>query len=227
MATIEHIDTDATLETMTAALLQVTSVFLVQQNELQEVRERLHKELARVSRIQDTLTQAAQQHQDAVLSAVQSYESLSVAHEAALQEVRAFSRNSSAAGDGGPPAASIGRSSSSSIDVPHAHAAAPPDTNPAASSPRHAASVNRDSRRFGARPYAAPLLLLLSSPPSHLLALARLLTSPPRLLTSPPYLLSSPPRRCATRPALRSTGGSGDGGVSSAPPTPNPRRAPT
>ena len=71
----------------------------------------------------------------------------SVAHEAALQEVRAFSRNSSAAGDGGPPAASIGRSSSSSIDVPHAHAAAPPGTNPAASSPRHAASVNRDSRR--------------------------------------------------------------------------------
>ena len=146
MATIEHIDTDATLESMTAALLQVTSVFLVQQNELQEVRERLQKELARVSRIQDTLTQAAQQHQDAVLTAVQSYESLSVAHEAALQEVRAFSRSSSAAGDGGPPAAGIGRSSSSSVDV--SHAAAHPGTHSAASSsPRHAAALHRDSRR--------------------------------------------------------------------------------
>ena len=61
-------DTDAKLESMTSALLQVTSVFLIQQNELQEVRERLQKELMRVTQIQDALTQAAQQHQDAVMA---------------------------------------------------------------------------------------------------------------------------------------------------------------
>ena len=82
--TLPSIDTDAVLEKMTSSLLKVTSVFLIQQNELQEVRERLQKELARVSQIQDVLAHAAQQHQDAVLSAVQSYENLSVAYEAAL-----------------------------------------------------------------------------------------------------------------------------------------------
>ena len=61
-------DTDAKLESMTSALLQVTSVFLIQQNELQEVRDRLQKELMRVTQIQDALTQAAQQHQDAVMA---------------------------------------------------------------------------------------------------------------------------------------------------------------
>ena len=81
---MSHVDTDATLEAMTQSLLQVSSVFLVQQNELQGVRERLAKELARVDTIQEALTTAAQMHQDAVLSVVQNYESLAVAHEAAL-----------------------------------------------------------------------------------------------------------------------------------------------
>ena len=66
MALSQPIDADARLESMTSALLEVTSVFLIQQNELQEVRERLQKELARVAQIQDALTQAAQKHQDAV-----------------------------------------------------------------------------------------------------------------------------------------------------------------
>ena len=57
---------DSTLELMTQSLLQISSVFLVQQNELQEVRDRLQKELSRVSQIQDALSTAAQQHQDAV-----------------------------------------------------------------------------------------------------------------------------------------------------------------
>ncbi|KAL3919397.1 MAG: hypothetical protein SGPRY_005648 [Prymnesium sp.] len=67
---------DSTLEMMTASLLQISSVFLVQQNELQEVRHRLQRELARVSLIQERLSSAAQQHQDAVLSVIQNYENL-------------------------------------------------------------------------------------------------------------------------------------------------------
>jgi|TARA_B100000524_G_scaffold320898_1_gene201528 hypothetical protein len=51
---------------MTQQLLQISSVFLVQQNELDGVKERLNKELARVTAIQDALANAAQQHQDAV-----------------------------------------------------------------------------------------------------------------------------------------------------------------
>ena len=42
-------------------LLEVSSVFLIQQSELLGVKERLGKELARVTLIQDALTQAAQQ----------------------------------------------------------------------------------------------------------------------------------------------------------------------
>ena len=57
---------DHILETMTQQLLQISSVFLVQQSELHGVKERLNKELTRVSLIQDALTLAAQQHQDAV-----------------------------------------------------------------------------------------------------------------------------------------------------------------
>ena len=57
---------DSTLERMTQSLLQISSTFLVQQNELEGVRERLQKELNRVSSIKDVLTQAAQDHQDAV-----------------------------------------------------------------------------------------------------------------------------------------------------------------
>ena len=51
---------------MTQQLLQISSVFLVQQNELDGVKERLNKELARVTAIQDALANAAHQHQDAV-----------------------------------------------------------------------------------------------------------------------------------------------------------------
>ncbi len=51
---------------MTQQLLQISSVFLVQQNELDGVKERLNKELARVTAIQDALANAAQQNQDAV-----------------------------------------------------------------------------------------------------------------------------------------------------------------
>jgi len=67
---------EAVLENMTQELLRVSTVFLVQQSELLQVKERLSKELARVSNIQDTLTTAAQLHQDAVLAAIQNYESL-------------------------------------------------------------------------------------------------------------------------------------------------------
>jgi len=51
---------------MTQQLLQISSVFLVQQSELQQVRDRLKKELLRVNSISEALTSAAQQHQDAV-----------------------------------------------------------------------------------------------------------------------------------------------------------------
>ena len=64
-----QVDTDSTLERMTQSLLQVSSVFLVQQNELQEVRDRLNRELSRVSAIQDALMTAAQEHQDVVRGA--------------------------------------------------------------------------------------------------------------------------------------------------------------
>ena len=57
---------DSTLESMTTSLLQVSSVFLVQQNELQEMHNRLQKELSRLTTIQNALSEAAQQHQDAV-----------------------------------------------------------------------------------------------------------------------------------------------------------------
>ena len=54
------------MEHMTQQLLHISSVFFMQQNELQEVKERLNKELSRVTLIQDALVTAAQQHQDAV-----------------------------------------------------------------------------------------------------------------------------------------------------------------
>ena len=78
------VDTDAMLESLTTNLLNVSSVFLVQQNELQGVRERLAKELARVDSIQEQLTAAAHQHQEAVITAVQNFESLAVAYDAAV-----------------------------------------------------------------------------------------------------------------------------------------------
>ena len=67
---------DSLLEQMTSALLEISSTFLVQQNELTEVKERLNKESLRVASIQELLTQAAQKHQDAVLAVIQNYENL-------------------------------------------------------------------------------------------------------------------------------------------------------
>ena len=99
-------DTDAALESMTTSLLQVSTVFLVQQNELAAVRDRLAKELARVDAIQEALTSAAQQHQDAVLSVIQNYETLACAHEEAMAQGRA-----AAGGD----AAALSRLSTSSM----------------------------------------------------------------------------------------------------------------
>ena len=55
---------DSLLEQMTSALLEISSTFLVQQNELTEVKERLNKESLRVASIQELLTLAAQKHQD-------------------------------------------------------------------------------------------------------------------------------------------------------------------
>ena len=98
------VDTDAALEEMTSSLLQVSTVFLVQQNELQAVRDRLARELKRVDEIQESLTMAAQQHQDAVLTVIQNYESLAVAHEAALEAARAAGAAAPALNDGVSPA---------------------------------------------------------------------------------------------------------------------------
>ena len=53
---------DSLLEQMTSALLEISSTFLVQQNVLTEVKERLNKESLRVASIQELLTQAAQKH---------------------------------------------------------------------------------------------------------------------------------------------------------------------
>ena len=103
MASVAAVD-DSTLESMTAALLQVSSVFLIQQNELQEVRDRMNKELARVTLIQEALVTAAQQHQEAVLNVIQNYESLATEHpSAASSRLSAASVDSSV---GGPPGAS-------------------------------------------------------------------------------------------------------------------------
>ena len=68
--------TDSLLEMMTQNLLKVSSTFLIQQVELQEVKDRLNKEMLRVAAIQETLTIAAQEHQDAVLEVIQNYENL-------------------------------------------------------------------------------------------------------------------------------------------------------
>ena len=67
---------DSLLEQMTQSLLEISSTFLVQQHELQEVKDRLNKEMLRVNSIQETLTMAAQKHQDAVLAVIQNYENL-------------------------------------------------------------------------------------------------------------------------------------------------------
>ena len=102
---------DSTLESMTTSLLQVSSVFLVQQNELQEMHNRLQKELARMVTIQNALSEAAQQHQDAVRAAD---------HAAAPPSHHCIAR---------PPVASSASSSSSSSSPS-------PDQNPVKIVPR-------------------------------------------------------------------------------------------
>ena len=118
---------DSTLELMTQSLLQISSVFLVQQNELQEVRDRLQKELSRVSLIQETLSNAAQQHQDAVLSVIQNYENLAPESEAAASSKAAASLDSrlsqasvasSAADESAPPKIPLKRKSMRQVHLP-------------------------------------------------------------------------------------------------------------
>mmetsp|Transcript_46738 Transcript_46738/g.77372 ORF Transcript_46738/g.77372 Transcript_46738/m.77372 type:complete len:928 (+) Transcript_46738:63-2846(+) len=94
---------DAVLESMTQQLLQISSVFLVQQTELQQVRERLSKELARVSLIQDALTTAAQQHQDAVLTVIQNYEHLNLPCEPTVSTSLDTRTSASATASTDPP----------------------------------------------------------------------------------------------------------------------------
>ena len=101
---------DSLLEQMTSALLEISSTFLVQQNELTEVKERLNKESLRVASIQELLTQAAQKHQDAVLAVIQNYENLATELPPATPPV---ARSSSVP----LPLSATPRSASSSVDL--------------------------------------------------------------------------------------------------------------
>ena len=87
---------DDTLESMTQQLLQVSTVFLMQQNELQEVKERLQKELQRVTQIQEALTEAAASHQEAVLTMIQNYENLTERRASPSREASPSARRSTA-----------------------------------------------------------------------------------------------------------------------------------
>mgnify|MGYP004231632237 CR=1 FL=1 len=100
---------DSLLEQMTQSLLEISSTFLVQQNELAEVKERLSKETLRVASIQETLTLAAQKHQDAVLAVIQNYENLATELPPATPPV---GRSSTAP----LPLSATPRSASSSMD---------------------------------------------------------------------------------------------------------------
>ena len=100
---------DSLLEQMTSALLEISSTFLVQQNELTEVKERLNKESLRVASIQELLTLAAQKHQDAVLAVIQNYENLATELPPATPPV---ARSSSVP----LPLSATPRSASSSVD---------------------------------------------------------------------------------------------------------------
>jgi hypothetical protein len=101
---------DSLLEQMTSSLLEISSTFLVQQNELTEVKERLNKESLRVASIQELLTQAAQKHQDAVLAVIQNYENLATELPPATPPV---ARSSSVP----LPLSATPRSASSSVDL--------------------------------------------------------------------------------------------------------------
>ena len=91
---------DDTLESMTQQLLQVSTVFLMQQNELQEVKERLQKELQRVTQIQEALTEAAASHQEAVLTMIQNYENLTERRASPSREASPSARRSTASSIG-------------------------------------------------------------------------------------------------------------------------------
>ena len=102
---------DSLLEQMTQSLLEISSTFLVQQNELAEVKERLNRETLRVGQIQETLTLAAQKHQDAVLAVIQNYENLATELPPVAPPI---GRSSSLPQSAAPP--SLRGSASSSID---------------------------------------------------------------------------------------------------------------
>ena len=85
---------------MTQQLLQVSTVFLMQQNELQEVKERLQKELQRVTQIQEALTEAAASHQEAVLTMIQNYENLTERRASPSREASPSARRSTASSIG-------------------------------------------------------------------------------------------------------------------------------
>ena len=104
---------DSLLEQMTSALLEISSTFLVQQNELTEVKERLNKESLRVASIQELLTQAAQKHQDAVLAVIQNYENLATELPPATPPV---GRSSSLPLSSSVPLSATPRSASVSVD---------------------------------------------------------------------------------------------------------------
>ena len=104
---------DSLLEQMTSALLEISSTFLVQQNELTEVKERLNKESLRVASIQELLTLAAQKHQDAVLAVIQNYENLATELPPATPPV---GRSSSLPLSSSVPLSATPRSASVSVD---------------------------------------------------------------------------------------------------------------
>ena len=92
---------NAPVDAMTGQLLQVSSAFFIQQNELREVRDRLQKELARVTGIQEALTQAAHRHQDTVLTTVETFTRMKQLHsQLHLGEEGAAAHGASDADDG-------------------------------------------------------------------------------------------------------------------------------
>ena len=111
---------DSLLEQMTQSLLEISSTFLVQQHELQEVKDRLNKEMLRVNSIQETLTMAAQKHQDAVLAVIQNYENLATELPPVpppMDRAQSLPAGDGTAGGAAPPVPSPARSSSASIDT--------------------------------------------------------------------------------------------------------------
>ena len=116
---------------MTTSLLRVSSVFLVQQNELHEMHNRMQKELTRMAQIQETLTLAAQEHQNAVLNVIQNYESLSVTVEAAAPAViRSHQSNSLSMQSDVSDQSGVLGSFTSSPQLPNAKIEAPTAAHP-------------------------------------------------------------------------------------------------